>query len=194
MSAQYTILDPRISLPPGKYFLGDPCYVLPSNEWHDALDQTHYFNLYPNREEMESGQHHYNDRHLQNGVFTRNGVMFAVSSTAHGDGEYPCLDRFGNKIGSCGVDAGLIGAIPLDMIDVAAVTAAYPHMAERHDYEFNRDACIEVHGKKILWGLGCLVEFKYPFTISYDNGLISFGQRNRIEFEVDTLDDGHEYY
>jgi hypothetical protein len=145
MSIKFNILDPRTELPPGQYYIGDPCYVI--EEWEQALDETRYFNLF-----VDHTRKVYNEHALQNGVFRyiHNGIdyMFAVSSTMWGDGEYPVVDWRGKTLGYCGVDVGMIGAIPVEMI--------------RH------------HGLHKHLNLGVIYEFKYPFNIRFDDGTISF--------------------
>jgi hypothetical protein len=151
MNAEYKKLDPRIELPAGEYYIGDPCYVLPDEEWLDALESTGYFGLYPDVSSI-SNTDRYAPKELQNGVFSRDGVLFAVSSTESGDGEYPV--EWNGKIGSCGVDSGDISAIPMEIIDVDAVNADYPG------------------GIK---GLGVIHTFANPFTVQYVDGTIRFG-------------------
>ena len=85
----------------GKYYLGDPCYVL-HNEWDEVcgklFSHPDYDSLY-SKVGME---------------FTlNNGVSFAMSGTYHGDGSY--RNDFNNEY--LDVDAGLIGVVPIDGID-----------------------------------------------------------------------------
>lgn len=91
-----------VFLKPGKYWIGDPCYVLGDengfSHWHDILEQTDYFN----------GE----------GIFeipnnSGKSGLCAVFSTAYGDGLY--LDDEGREYP---VDAGLISAIPVEIIQV----------------------------------------------------------------------------
>jgi hypothetical protein len=70
-------------IPAGTYFLCDPCYVIPGNQWHDILDKT---NLY---EEMYADP--------ERGVSAAHGTKW-------GDGLYE--DDDGNEYP---VDAGIIG-------------------------------------------------------------------------------------
>ena len=163
--AKYEIMDPRLTLEPGEYYIGDPCYVIPDSEWSDALDATRFFNLFP-KSGLRGGE--YNPKDLQNGVFARNGVPFAVSTTAYGDGEYPCRYR-GEEVGRCCVDAGMIAAIPVSMIDMAEFKKSY--------------------GDRGLDDLGCVVDID-EFRVEYDDGTIRFGD---IEVETDDDEEG-EYY
>jgi hypothetical protein len=71
---------------PGKYFIGDPCYVM-----DDAL-----YDKWGKETEWEGS-----------GEFTVDGHKFACDHTAYGDGGYPGSD--GNEYS---VDAGIIGIVP----------------------------------------------------------------------------------
>jgi hypothetical protein len=87
-------MNDRLTLPAGKYFLGDPCYVLDGNdrsEWQNVCNQ------------LWNGTGETGDITLLSG---RKAVMFR---TLYGDGGY--LDQFG-KVYS--VDAGLIGLSPME--------------------------------------------------------------------------------
>ena len=74
----------------GTYYLGDPCYVIPNSDWDRFIDQ------------LGSDQ----------SLFKFDGFECYVSSTKYGDGEYP--DNFGNYYT---VDAGIIGAIPIQLVE-----------------------------------------------------------------------------
>lgn len=74
----------------GEYYIGDPCYVIADEEWDDFLD------VFISKD---------------SGFFEYKGHRFFVSSTAYGDGSYE--DNFNNTYP---VDAGLIGAIPMELV------------------------------------------------------------------------------
>lgn len=79
------------SLPAGKYYVGDLCYVM-QDEWSEVCDI-----MFSNSSKFRGSE----------GVLTlKSGVKFAIYGTAHGDGEYS--DQFGNKYP---VDSGTIGCI-----------------------------------------------------------------------------------
>lgn len=82
-----------MSMPAGKYWVGDLCYVL-GDRWDEFCDITC-------------------DNHdVLDGEFTlSDGTRFASYCTRHGDGQYS--DQFGNQYG---VDAGLIGCVLVDDI------------------------------------------------------------------------------
>jgi hypothetical protein len=85
-----------VTLPPGTYVIGDPCYQLNDEQWEEVLYES---------DDFESPI----------GVFNRQngGKGFAIAfSTAYGDGLYNDLDDR-----EYGVDSGLIGIIPVDQVD-----------------------------------------------------------------------------
>ena len=88
-----------MTMPAGKYYVGDLCYVM-----HERWDE--FCNLTISGTECLTGE------------FTmKDGTRFAVYSTKWGDGEY--LDQDGRKYL---VDAGLIGCVrvaDIDMMDYA---------------------------------------------------------------------------
>jgi len=78
-------------LPAGKYWIGDPCYVISGEEWSEFLDP--YWALDGN-----------------GGVFNFEEYKVCAFSTQYGDGCYDASD--GSRLG---VDAGMIGAIPMEL-------------------------------------------------------------------------------
>lgn len=97
-------------LPAGKYYIGDPCYVVGTKkheDWLDILHRTNYFD----------GE-----------VYELGGRKVWAHGTAHGDGCYD--DNIGN---SYGVDAGLIGAIPIELVEVDMKEAQ--RLGNIHDFE-----------------------------------------------------------
>lgn len=84
------------SLPPGQYYLGDPCYVIATEFWDDFCKA------------IDAADEEYPEYPGYNGViFEFQGHKVFVTATNYGDGSY--LDNLGNKYG---VDAGIIGLIP----------------------------------------------------------------------------------
>lgn len=79
-------MSQKNKLPPGKYYIGDPCYVI--DDWDSFCSV--WFSQPDNV-----------------GVFDFDGHDICVFYTQHGDGCYECSD--GSMLS---VDAGLIGAIP----------------------------------------------------------------------------------
>ena len=77
-----------IKLPAGTYFVGDPCYIVPENDWIPLLEATDYF--------------------AAPATLRFRGYTVGASSTAYGDGTYH--DQNGREYS---VDAGLLGAVPV---------------------------------------------------------------------------------
>jgi hypothetical protein len=85
----------------GKYYVGDPCYAIPDEEWGSLLKDTGFFGL-----ETDNTITNWDD-----GLYEYRGYTCFVDGTAYGDGVY-C----GQNGEEFGVDAGLIGIIPMDAI------------------------------------------------------------------------------
>ena len=87
-------------LPKGKYFIGDPCYVIRDEEWTEVGNATGWFGGINGSEKAKA---------FDGTFMTKNGVGFA-DGTAHGDGCY--MDAGGELF--IPVDSGLIGIVPVD--------------------------------------------------------------------------------
>lgn len=75
------------------FYFGDPCYVMSEEDYHELLDQM------------------FDDKSTERvGKFTVNGHELIVDNTAYGDGLY------GGWHESYGVDAGMLGVIPLELV------------------------------------------------------------------------------
>ena len=88
---QMQVLPPetiKVIVPPGKYVLGDPCYVVPQEDWQPLLESCDYFNL---------------------PVGLCKGFQVLGFSTKYGDGTYA-----DNQHRHYPVDAGLIGLVPIE--------------------------------------------------------------------------------
>lgn len=85
-------------LPPGKYYIGDPCYVFGDDTWQRLLDAA--------EEGRADSALHVGD------VVEFEGHKVWSHSTMNGDGEYE--DQNGVKY--C-VDSGTIGVVPIELID-----------------------------------------------------------------------------
>jgi len=81
-------------MPPGKYYVGDLCYVMTNEDWREFCDIT------LDGQKVKDGEFEFKD-----------GRRFATYSTAFGDGVYH--DQYGH---SYSVDAGLIGCILVEDI------------------------------------------------------------------------------
>lgn len=94
LSADLDLTANSVTLPPGRYFLGDPCYTAGKDhtawqQWVDVADA------------MSQGFR----QPIVGGSY--NGHPVVASSTAYGDGTY-----MGSNGVSYSVDAGLIGVVP----------------------------------------------------------------------------------
>ena len=87
----------KVSIPAGKYWLGDPCYAVPQDLWMDLLNSCEFFTENP-----------------VGTVTGSDGGKYHVLGfgTAYGDGCY--ADQFGNEYP---VDAGLIGLVPVGLVE-----------------------------------------------------------------------------
>ena len=114
------------TLPAGKYIVGDPCYSMGDHEnWISWLERADYRNQ---KTILEAK--------------TPNGIAAGVS-TMHGDGVYRGID--GNLYG---VDAGLIGVVPLldarDLNEVIGGKLGYVKEFD-HDFAMSRDEDGVIH-------------------------------------------------
>jgi hypothetical protein len=128
-------------LPAGKYWIGDPCYVLADKEGID-FDWNEFCRFCFDGD--DSGR-------SNEGVVDHQGIEFAFHGTAWGDGCYS--DEYGN---SYGVDAGVLGCIPIEAIE------------GKIDPEW-------------MYRLGTVHDFEDDFESSYNDGTITFGH---IEIET----------
>lgn len=71
---------------PGTYFIGDPCYVIPEEEWIEFINE-----------------------HSHNGFEFKNRKCW-FDNTKYGDGGY-----LGNNNKEYSVDAGIIGVTPIEL-------------------------------------------------------------------------------
>lgn len=91
-------------LPPGRYVISDPCYVIERKEYERLLDET---NFWSGHDEI-------------GGVFTdsRTGADYAVVTTKYGDGSYPATSP--SQSTKLSVDAGCIACLPEVMLNKRA--------------------------------------------------------------------------
>lgn len=95
MNIKMSPLPSEYMLEPGSYIIVDPCYVFPDGHWSEFCEELFKDN---------------NDVNL----VTVDGGEFIVWNTLYGDGTYPVYEH-GDKLGECGVDAGLLAVIPLGL-------------------------------------------------------------------------------
>jgi len=89
VSAEYVV-----SVPPGKYWLGDPCYSVPDSLWEDLLASCRFFEHPVGEVTTDAGDTH----------------KVLAFRTKFGDGVY--RDQNWNEFP---VDAGLIGLVPVGL-------------------------------------------------------------------------------
>lgn len=90
MATKMTVVKPTgwtVKVSGGKYFLGDPCYAVPEEDWMPLLRSCGFFNESP--------------------VGEVRGHQVLGFRTRWGDGGY--FDKYGH---SYSVDSGLIGLVP----------------------------------------------------------------------------------
>lgn len=81
------------NLPAGRYFVGDPCYVIADDKWMDFLEGGTF---------------------AGNEMIEFEGGFAGCVSTEYGDGEYYAMGGF--PPGPFPVDAGLLGAVSENLI------------------------------------------------------------------------------
>lgn len=94
----------------GKYYIGDPCYVVNDEEWDDLLEQTSHFT---NEEQSYKGHN-----------------IFA-GAIAFGDGLY-----YDNMERSYGVDSGNLGIIPVVALNDLNIKLLHGHIIT-FKFDFN---------------------------------------------------------
>lgn len=85
------------TVPAGRYYLGDPCYAIADKHWSQWLDN--------------AGLDNRDDHMMLKGTIEGSHEAYAFC-TAHGDGIYN--DQHDREFG---VDAGLIGLVPLAYLE-----------------------------------------------------------------------------
>lgn len=113
--------DP-LTLPPGRYYVGDPCYVLKGDEQWDTF----------------LGKYWKHDN-TGGGPVTLNGHRMVAFNTQHGDGSYH--DGDGREYP---VDAGLIAMLPVDLMPAETRWGDFKslgyHNAPGHLFDFERES------------------------------------------------------
>lgn len=87
-------------------WFGDPCYVVPDDQW------SHFCNkLFDYEKREEPGNHYIGEVHDE-----ETGIGWYCWNTAFGDGCYS-LELDGNTVAKLGVDAGMLAAIPMTLVN-----------------------------------------------------------------------------
>lgn len=131
---------------PGTYYIGDPCYIF-NQSWSEILKDHNYFNNESN-------------------IFNIKGYECAVGSTAYGDGSY--YDNDGNMYY---VDAGLIGILPIEIVNI--------------------DKCYTLETIRKSTGM-YIKEFENDFSVDINNGVFVFGD-TVIDTVIDTSNYDYDY-
>jgi len=113
-------------VPPGRYFLGDPCYAVPADDWSPLLDSC--------------------------GIFDRpigrvRGFEVLAFGTCWGDGEY--TDQHSHKYS---VDAGLIGLTPIALAQQHRAFARLETLGRIVDFESAARCTSDAMGLLIFGG------------------------------------------
>ena len=123
----------------GAYYIGDPCYVIPDEDWEVWLNNCNY------REEMNLF-----------GVVPHSDLVACGFSTAFGDGLY-LLEKLAYSgyrsnwevVAEIPVDAGMIGFVPVDSVPASD----RPDLNHVHTFEHPVDVTWE-DGNIIFWAEG----------------------------------------
>ena len=104
-----------------KCYIGDPCYVIRGAAWNNIV------------------KNHYNLDHTENSHHIVNGHDCYLFNTAHGDGLFQLKDGE-TVVAYLGVDAGMIGAVPLEAIpDIDVLTGL--QLGYVADIDLSSDTC-----------------------------------------------------
>lgn len=139
----------HVALPAGTYYIGDLCYVV-GRENHDAwMDFLKPFFTLTEPNDCAGGEVSYR------------GKQGFMAYTKYGDGTYH------DGLYEYPVDAGSIGALPIDVLDVPVAEA---------------ETC------------GRIVTFDRPFTCHRDsNGVFTFGNVVTIDTDPEPVEDDYDY-
>ena len=97
----------KYTFPAGEYYVGDPCYAIDNAVWDDLIAVTGCFGYNPDDlSDWNDGLYHYKYRPCW------------CHGTAYGDGMYRGSDGY-----HYAVDAGLIGIIPIEAVDMSELTS-----------------------------------------------------------------------
>lgn len=109
-------------LPPGKYYIGDPCYVFSDKRWRDFLNSKQKDELTGTEKSAVSvnGNVHFLNYH------------FWYHNTAFGDGAYTGTNGF-----EYGVDSASLGIVPVEIIDKESNNGTMHDFPEGVDVSFN---------------------------------------------------------
>tara|TARA_B110000495_G_C22988498_1_gene581830 strand:+ start:394 stop:915 length:522 start_codon:yes stop_codon:yes gene_type:complete len=87
-------------------WFGDPCYVVPEDQWASFCNA-----MFDYEKKADVGNYYIGEVHDE-----ATGIGWYCWSTAYGDGCYS-LEVDGNTVAELGVDAGLLSAIPMTLVN-----------------------------------------------------------------------------
>lgn len=127
----------------GTYYIGDPCYAIPDEQWDSWCTSMDKFEDYHGDVEMVNGGF----------GFEHEGEQVWCANTEWGDGTWP--DQYGNEYS---VDAGIIGVVPEALIDVNPNSPAVDPVVVNgghvvridHEFEVDRNGGIITIGPYII--------------------------------------------
>lgn len=152
-----------ITLEPGRYWVGDTCYLYPKGRWSAFCD--YLFNSFNIQKEGE--------------LVDFAGNPFFLCSTAYGDGSYDLVKK-GVTVGALLVDAGILSIIPLET--VAGWGSVIMELVPNGKFEGGM--IIELEKEcEVEWGGG-----NFSFG---DYSVVTDGS-NEQEDEEDDFDDGED--
>ena len=125
----------------GLYYIGDPCYAVADKDWLELCSNTGCFGF---KTKDDNGNDVIN---WDDGFFWYKGQQCFAHDTAFGDGYYES-----NQGEGFGVDAGLIGILPMDVVDKenmdSAIRGGAFHSFQENFYVWEADGVFHF-GKEI---------------------------------------------
>lgn len=116
-------------LPAGRYYIGDPCYVIDDDKWHEFL----------------FGFQNTDD---DGGIFDFEGTAACAFYTHYGDGCYEA-----NNGDMLGVDSGIIGAVPMELVgDDTLPLGTEVEFREAFDCVRDPDGCLHFGTFSVMTG------------------------------------------
>jgi hypothetical protein len=103
----------------GIYAIGDPCYFISNDVWDDLIEETGCFGL-------DDPSVNKKMTNWDNGAYQYKGKKCFSFGTRYGDGAYP-LSMNGKTLAILGVDAGMIGIMPVKCVDLFPKSGVFYH-------------------------------------------------------------------
>lgn len=144
------------------FYIGDICYVLSRSVYHD---------IWGNQNSYQEGKIQVDDK------------AFAVDRTAYGDGIY--ADNNGREYS---VDAGVIGCVPFELVDMDKLHESYDAGADPVD--IMNDVGLFIEGSKAEFE----TDDEGVFTVSVDNQIAIVIDTNHDAGYVEDDEDSSEHY